>query len=121
VAPPVEIREVPWTPEITKRLDHAAARACLSWLEREVRGGLSQLWECRAGDQLLHVVTRLDENPREWVICYVRGQGVATFGPHFCRIADAKRWPMRVHTTSRALVRMFRRLGFRESEFVLRR
>jgi hypothetical protein len=117
----VDIREVPWTDDTTKLLAHPAARACLSWLEREVRGRVAQLWECRAGGKLAHVVTRLDENPREWVICYARGSGLALFMPAFLRVADAKRWPVRIHCESRGMVRMCERYGFAVREFVLRR
>lgn len=86
-----------------------------------MRGGIAQLWECTSGADVLHVVTRLDENPREWVFCYARGTGITKFAPHFLAVADAKRWPVRVHTTSPALVRMARRFGFGRPEFILRR
>lgn len=86
-----------------------------------MRAGVSQLWECRAGPDRLHVVTRLDSNPCEWVWCYAQGTGIAKFADSFCRVATEKGWPVRVHTQSPAIARLARRYGFRQSEIILRR
>ncbi len=121
-APPVVINEIPWTDEITSRLQCEASRRCLPWLEREVRAGIAQLWECTAGRARLYVITRLDDNPREWVWCLAVGTGLAHFAPRFLAAAERKGWPIRFHTTSPAVARIARRHGFTAPpELVLRK
>lgn len=114
------IREIPWSPDVGARLMHHASRECLPFLAREVQAGAAQLWECSDGDDSLTVITRLDSNPTEWVMCYVQGSGLRKFAPQFVELARQRGWPLRAHTTDRRVVRMLRRHGFRLGEFVLR-
>lgn len=93
---------------------------CWALLERELMTGISQLWECTDGVHTLHVVTRVDQNPRELVICLAVGSGLEVFGPMFIARAREKGLSVRAHVESMAAVRLFRRVGFRMAEFVLR-
>lgn len=119
-APPLTVREIEWSREVEQALNDPAGRSCLPYLAQEVRAGAAQLWECSDGIDQLHVITRLDRNPTEWVMCYVRGSGVLKFGPHFVAVARAKGWPMRMHTQSATVARLARRIGARMHEYVLR-
>jgi hypothetical protein len=115
------IREIAWTQDVHERLEHPAAADALPFLRREVEAGVSQLWECQDDGRTLYVVTRLDRNPDEWVMCYARGSGAVHFGREFVALADRKGWRMRAHTTNPAVERLTRRLGFQRSEIVMRR
>ena len=93
---------------------------CWSLLEPEIRAGISQLWHCVDGGRTLYVVTRVDQNPRELVICLAVGSGLQKFAPLFIERAREKGMPIRCHVESMATVRLCRRVGFRMAEFVLR-
>lgn len=86
-----------------------------------MQAGIAQLWRVSDARDCLYVITRLDSNPLEWVMCYVQGTGAQKFGPLFIDHAARRRWPMRIHTVSPAVVRLCQRMGFAVSETILRR
>ncbi len=114
------IRELQWSQDLAARLMGHASRDCLPFLAHEVQAGVAQVWECVDGDDCLTVITRLDANPTEWVMCYVQGSGVAKFAPRFIAIARQRGWPLRLHTTDVRVLRLVRRFGFRLQEYVAR-
>jgi hypothetical protein len=114
------ISQLPWTAQIERELTVPESADCIEYLAREVQSGLSQLWECSDGEDTLRVITRVDQNPRELVICLVVGTGVEKFGPLFIAAARSKGLPMRMHTMSAAMARLCKRLGFVMAEYVLR-
>lgn len=95
-------------------------------MRAQVRAGIAQLFRFTNSLDCLYVVTRVDRDPTEWAICYARGTGVATFGPLIIAVARSKGMPLRVHVDAflqaaqPSRVRLFRRLGFSVSEYVLR-
>jgi hypothetical protein len=93
---------------------------CIGLLMREVRAGISQLWECNDGQDTLYVVTRVDQNPRELVICAAVGSGLRKFAPVFLARAREKGLPVRAHVESLVMRRLLRWIGFRTAEFVMR-
>lgn len=103
-----------------RRLTVPQSADCIEYLAREVRNGVSQLWECSDGVDTLHVITRVDQNPRELVICLAVGSGMAKFAPLFVDAARRRAMPMRMHTASRAMARLCKRLGFVMAEYVMR-
>ena len=119
-APALSIRDIPWSPAAEKALTHQASARCLELLKREVLEGVSQLWECRAGVDVLHVITRLEVTNREWVICLAVGSGLRHFMPYARQGARSRGLTLRIHTSSRAVVRLLEREGLELQEFVLR-
>jgi hypothetical protein len=93
---------------------------------KQVRTGVAQLFRIRDARDCLYIVTRVDRDPTEWAICYARGSGVAKFGPLIIGVAKQRGMPLRAHVdaflqpSDPARVRLFRRLGFEISEYVLR-
>lgn len=114
------IEVIAWTPELARVFNDPAGRSCVPYLLNEVRQGIAQAWRCSDGLDELHVITRLDRNPTEWVLCYGQGRGVRKFVPLFIAVARRKGWPVRLHTQSPALVRLTRRIDGRVSEYVVR-
>jgi hypothetical protein len=101
-------------------LKDAAGEVCVPLLIREIRAGVSRLWECRDDTDCLYVITRLDRNPDELVICYIQGTGARKFVPWFVERAREYLTPVRLHTTSKTILRLARPYGFRLAEYVAR-
>lgn len=78
------------------------------------------LWECRDDKHAALCVTRVDANPTEFVIVAFEGTGLLTFAPYFIEVARERGIPLRAHTTSRFMLRLLRRVGFRLEEYVAR-
>lgn len=116
----LRIENAPWSDAAEAALTDEASRSCLAHLKLEVQQGISTLWRCRSAAGELWLITRLDKNPTEWVMCLAVGRGLAQVAPQFIRAARDRGWPMRVHTESPAVARLLRRYGFAVAEFVLR-
>lgn len=114
------IERVAWSPDAERVLSRALAPLIVPIVADEVRRGLSMLWECKEGTHHAYCVTRVDDNPREFVVVAFAGSGLMTFGPHFVAAARSRNIPLRAHTTSPVIVRLVRPLGFRHAEYVLR-
>lgn len=114
------ITRVPWSGEAEIMLAHPAGAECMPYLKREVLAGVAKLWRCEEGKHSAWIITRVDENPRELVICYAVGTGLHCFAAAFIEAARAAGIPMRVHTTSPFVARYVRRFGFAQAEYVLR-
>lgn len=114
------ITKVPWSAEAESRMDHPAAGNCLTFLRREVEQGIAALWKCEDGKDRAYMVTRLDSNPSELVICYFQGSGLVKFGAEIVAQAHAKKIPVRIHTVRAGIVRMARRLGLVNQEIIMR-
>ena len=114
------ITRKPWTDDMAGKLTHPAGAACMPYLEREVRAGIAKLWHCQDGADEAWIISRLDSNPAELVICYAEGRGLHRFAPEFIAAARAAGVPLRMHTTNEFMVRLARRWGFQLAEYVLR-
>ncbi len=115
------IEQVAWTTEVDNALSDPAGAFCRTYLRAEVERGISKLWRCTSGTSVAFVVTRVDENPRELVVCYVEGRGMAEHAQTFIDAARVMRVPLRIHTTKPSVCRWLARYGFKQEEFVLRR
>lgn len=114
------LEELEWTDDVTAALEHPTSHELLRWMPEQVRRGIAQLWRVRDQADCLYVITRVDRDPLEWTICYVRGSGLLKFAPIFLQLARSKDWPLRMHTVSLVTARLCRKLGFRVAEYVLR-
>jgi hypothetical protein len=124
----VIVEELEWTDDITRVLEHPTSVALLPWMRAQVQSHVAQLFRMRDERDCLYVVTRVDCDPKEWTICYARGSGLAKFGRILVELGRQRGMPLRAHVDAflldfarqSARVRLFRRLGFELSEFVLR-
>jgi hypothetical protein len=114
------IERIPWSREAESAMQNAAGAECLPYLREEVCRGISKLWRCTSGSRVVHLVTRLDHNPTEFVVCYAEGEAMAEHAHAFIAAARKLGAPMRVHTTKRSIARWLRRFGLETQEFVLR-
>lgn len=90
----------------------------------EVEHGISQLWHCSDSDGSNgYVVTRVEQRTsgKEWVFVAGVGKGFYKFVQCFIDAAQASGLPIRAHVNRRGMVRMYDKIGFRVSEYVLRR
>lgn len=114
------IRGVAWSATAEARMQ-TASHACLPYLKTEVLKGISQLWHCTDDDgHEAYLITRLDRNPTELVICYFEGSGMRKFGREVMAKANAAGVVVRAHTTNPAIARLARPLGLPIHEYVMR-
>ena len=85
----------------------------------EVRAGISRLWECKSGVHTAHCVTRLDNNPREFVIVAFEGTGMHLFAETFIAAATSQRLDIRAHVANPIMGRLLRRYGFKARETIM--
>lgn len=114
------IRQVPWSAEAEAHMQNEAGRQCMPYLRAEVRAGVAKLWHCRDEVSQAYMVTRLDRNPDELVVCYFEGTGMQKFGRVLIEASHARGVPVRAHTTQPLVARLLRRIGLSQSEIVLR-
>lgn len=105
-------RALRWSDKAAKGLARALDPIVLELIAREVQSGLSTLWHCKSDAHEAFCVTRIDNNPREFVFVAFEGSGVLEFGPKFISAAKSLGLPMRLHTMSPVVARLVRRLGF---------
>lgn len=118
------IRLVPWS-ETAERMLDCVPGITLAELKKEYDSGAHvQLWEFsdesgRAG----YAVTRLERKDcwYEWVWLAGVGRDLKKFVPTFAKVSLDAGIPVRTYVQRRGLVRMYERLGFRVSEYVMRR
>ena len=116
------IRRIAWSQE----LDRGLARALPDELIRgivasECRTGVAQAWQCDSEQHHALVVTRLDQNPTEWVVVAFEGSGMHVFGPLFIAAARDRGIPLRAHVTSPIVEQLLkRRLKLRTEERIMR-
>jgi hypothetical protein len=108
------------TPDVIALLQHPSGWNCLPYLIRETQAGIAEIWRISDETDCLHVITRLDQNPTEWVITWAIGTGSQKFGQLLRDHAKTKGWQIRVHVGTLARVRLFKRAGFTVDEYVLR-
>jgi hypothetical protein len=93
-------------------------------VKREVEEGVSQLWHCIGSDgRGGYVVTRLERRPSglEWVLVAGVGRGFYEFAQVFIDVARQAGVQVRAHVNRPGMVRMYQRIGFGVSEYVMRR
>lgn len=118
------IQLVPWCDDARRMLERVPG-IDVGGLEKEWRlNRASQLWEFtdergRAG----YAFTRLERTGPwyEWVWLAGAGRDLQKFVPVFAQVALDSGIPVRTYVQRRGLVRMYQRLGFRVSEYVMRR
>ena len=116
------IRLEPWN-DFAERAIARIEGACMVDIRREVQIGRSQLWHCSHERKHGYVVTRLEEREsgREWVLVAGVGKGFHEFVPFFIAAAAARGLPLRAHVNRCGMVRMYERVGFHISEYVVRK
>jgi hypothetical protein len=117
------IRLEPWNDFAERALARVEGLGIVD-IQREVEEGISQLWHCTDPDGSGgYVVTRLEQRPsgREWVLVAGVGRGFHKFAPLFVNAAEEAGVQVRAHVHRRGMVRMYDRIGFEVSEYVLRR
>ena len=117
------IRLEPWSDFAERELVRVEGLGVVD-VKREVQEGVSQLWHCADADGSNgYVVTRLEQRPSgvEWVFVAGVGRGFYKFIAVFIKAALEAGVPIRAHVNRRGMVRMYDRIGFRVSEYVLRR
>lgn len=95
-----------------------SAGADIEWISNEISSGVSELWECREGDKVLHVVTRIE--PGELVIVCGEGRGMDRWAPMFIDQAASQGLKIRTHVKRAGMVRKWKKHGVTLSEYVLR-
>ncbi len=119
------IKRIAWSDEAARGLSRALREPILSIVADEVRRGQSSLYHCVDGSEEAYCVTRIDDNPKEFVVVAFEGVGMVKFGRKFVAAAKAIGAPMRVHTMSPVVARLLRRLGFefnpRHVEMIVRK
>lgn len=115
------IRQVPWSDAAHAQISRVGEETA-RLLRAEVERGRSMLWHCQSDKAEAFAVTRVDDNPREFVICAFAGTPGCSgeFLEVFREAAHAQRLSIRVHVISRELARLWCRFGLRESEWILR-
>lgn len=116
------IRLEPWNDFAERALVRVEGLGIVD-VKREVEEGISQLWHCTGDDGSGgYVVTRLEQRPsgREWVLVAGVGRGFRQFAPLFLNAAREAGVRIRAHVNRPGMVRMYDRLGFHISEYVLR-
>ena len=116
------IRLEPWNDLAAHQLERIEGLGLID-VQREVEAGVSQLWHCHdAEGNNGYVVTRMERRPSglEWVFVAGVGRGFYKFIACFIEVAREKGIPIRAHVNRRGMVRMYDRIGFRVSEYVLR-
>jgi len=114
------ISPVPWTEEAELHMQHPAAGKCIEYLKLEVAQGVSKLWHCRDEEDEAYMITRLDSNPTELVVCYFEGSGLVKFGREVVEAAHARKVPVRIHTVQESVARLCRRIGIWNRETIMR-
>jgi hypothetical protein len=117
------IRLEPWNDFAQRALERVEGLGVID-VSREVREGVSQLWHCTDPDGSNgYVVTRLEQRPSgiEWVFVAGVGRGFYKFVQVFIDAAAAAGVPIRAHVHRPGMVRMYDRIGFKVSEYVLRK
>jgi hypothetical protein len=117
------IRLEPWNDFAERALVRVEGLGIVD-VKREVLEGVSQLWHCTDADgNGGYVVTRLERRPSglEWVMVAGVGCGFHKFAQVFIDTALQMGVPVRAHVNRPGMVRMYDRIGFRVSEYVLRR
>lgn len=108
--------------------DESAERAFLralpdqlirSIVSDEVRNGISRLWLCKSAEHAAYCVTRLENNPREFVIVAFEGTGMHLFANSFIHAADSQHLAIRAHIANPVMTRLLRKYGFRPRETIL--
>jgi len=116
----VSINRISWN----ESADRAFLRALPDSLIRsivadEVRTGVSRLWLCKSAEHTAYCITRLDNNPREFVIVAFEGTGLHLFAPSFIHAADSQNLAIRAHIANPVMTRLLRKYGFRPRETIL--
>lgn len=118
------IRLEPWSDFAQRALARVEGLGIVD-IQHEVEQGISQLWHCidPADGSGGYVVTRLEQRPsgREWVLVAGVGRGFHKFVQIFIAAAAEAGVSIRAHVHRRGMVRMYDRVGFQVSEYVLRR
>lgn len=114
------LTRIPWSAEIDAQLTDPAGAACVPYLRAEVQRGVACLYRFEHAGERGYLITRLDTNPTELVLCYAQGRGVAKVLPGLIAGARDAGIPVRVHTSQQAIVRLLRRYGLQLAEMVLR-
>jgi len=115
------IRAASWSEAAHAQIARIDAH-CAEALRADVERGRATLWHCQSEAAEAYAVTRVDDNPREFVVCAFAGTPGASgeFVTVFRDAAHAQGLSIRVHVTSRELARLWSRFGLRESEWILR-
>lgn len=118
------VRQCAWCVEAEFHLSKALNYWALADTRAQIDAGVAQLWDCNDGEFGGYVVTRIDrtEQPRgaELVLVAGAGRGLRHFVPMFIDAARRFQLPVRTHVRRPGLVRMYERLGFKNSETIMR-
>ncbi|WP_250655053.1 hypothetical protein [Alkalimarinus coralli] len=120
------MRQIAWCPEAENGLARAAGSpAVLEAVKREVLNGEGQLWQFDQPDSCGYVVTRVEETKPsgmlELVIVLGEGCGAKRVIKSFMKVAkDYGIESMRTHIKRPGLKRIYERLGWSQSEIVMR-
>ncbi|MEJ0006642.1 MAG: hypothetical protein WDM77_09855 [Steroidobacteraceae bacterium] len=122
--PPVMLLCNGWNPEADSYIERAMSVVGVEAMRREVGQGIAQLW--RFTDEhgtCGYAVTRMEQYPegKEWCWVACAGRNIV----HYARLAADEAMSqgvsIRVHLTKESMRRWYRRLGFRDAEFIMRR
>ncbi len=117
------IRVVPWSQDAERYIARALNAGGLADTRREVERGISQLWEFADADGLAgYAVTRLERyaSGTEWCWVACAGRDFAKFARMLKAEAERRELPIRVHLTSKVMRHWYARLGFVETEIIMR-
>lgn len=109
-----------WSAGAERELSRAVGACIMPIVRREVETGIAQLWHAQDDFADAYIVTRLESNPLEWVFVAAAGRGVMHYARQMVTAGKDRKLSMRCHVVKPALARLWGRLGFVESERVLR-
>ena len=114
------IKLVPWSDDAERQILRAASPDTLPLIRDEVQLGIAQLWHAKDDFADCYIVTRLETRPVEWVFVAAAGRGVFHYGRMMVAEGKRRQLSMRCHVISGSVLRLWRKLGFQTSEYVLR-
>lgn len=114
----MHIVAVPWSDKAEKGLVVSAGED-MDIIRWEVKNKVSILWRCQSPTASAFIVTRF-QPPNELVFEAGEGSGFKEFIPYFVRIAKAKNVQMRTHVKRKGMIRLWRGVGLKVDEYVLK-
>lgn len=115
------IRTEPWSDAAEIQLSRCVGAAIMPHIRAEVARGQCQLWHATDEEGAdAYIVTRIEGAPLEWCFVACAGVGVMRYARLFVEEGKRRGLSMRCHVIDSARARLWGRVGFKVSEYVLR-
>lgn len=114
------IRLESWSESAERELLRCVGANVMPHVRAEVERGQSQLWHAFDDEADAYIVTRMESAPLEWCFVACAGRGVMRYARMLVDEGKARGLSMRCHVVDESRARLWSRVGFRTSEYVLR-